>query len=223
MQWWTYRLQTLHAFTRHSHLTDFIYIALEQPIKIEVDILQGTNIICKYDFNDTAESIETTDRIVSYQYKQEGKFFPTVTCFNSISSAFDSVNGTIIVEKLESITGLKIMVGRTLFGEEASIQAVMVKGSVFVCHWDLGDGEKLIVDKRTFNNVIRHQYNAIGDYKLKLTCTNGLGTVTDVFTLPVDKPINGLGVSCPNQFVTLNENLKFYVVTDKGIKIDLPN
>ena len=91
-----------------------------------------------------------------------------------------------------------------------------------MCTWDLGDGTTLKTDPSTFENVIKHRYQAVGNYLIKLSCTNSLGRVSASHELPVEIPISGFGIMCPLQFVEVDFEYQFTILTQQGSRWDTP-
>lgn len=212
-------IKGLNAFTKHPHLTQNIYLEVNNnPITVEVEIAAGTNVACKYDFGPFVSTL-VSDFQYTYSYDTADIYNITISCENSVSSAEDYVNGTIIVEELRNITGLTVNASRIFFGEEAKIQATMETGSLYVCTWYLGDGTSQQVDRSTFHDIIHHQYNMVGNYIIELFCTNPLGTVSAKYELPVEIPIHGFGISCPKQYVPVNYEYSFFIFTSKGSRL----
>ena len=212
-------VEGIKAFTKHHHLTKNIYLGTGEVILIEITTTEGTNVQCEYTFGDSSEKIVINELHYRYTYTTPGVYNVTVTCSNAISRATDYVNGTIHVEELTSITGLFVNASKIFFGEEAKIHGTMATGTLFVCMWDLGDGTKFQVDRSTFNDVIRHQYNVVNNYIILLKCSNPLHTVSYQYELPIEIPINGFGISCPNQYIPVGYEYSFYVSTEKGSRL----
>ena len=212
-------IDTIEFLTTHSHLTENVYLDIHESIFYEVRTFKGTNIKCSFDFGDKNELIDTNIFVVSHSYSQAGAYHVSVSCFNAISSASDVLNASVIVKTLEKITGLAIEVNRTLFGEKAKIKGSMKTGSLFICTWDLGDGTKLSKDESNFDKIIVHQYMAVSDYKIELSCKNPLGVVKTEFIVPVEIPINGLGLQCPNKYLEVDKEATFRIVADQGSRL----
>ena len=212
-------IDSIEFLTTHSHLTENVYLDVHEPIFYEVRTFKGTNIKCSFDFGDKNELSDTNIFVVSHSYSQPGTYHVSANCFNAISSASDVLNATVIVKRLEKITGLAIEVNCTLFGEKAKIKGSMKTGSLFICTWDLGDGAKLSKDKSNFDEVIVHQYMAVSDYKIELSCKNPLGVVKTEFVVPVEIPINGLGLQCPNKYLEVDKEATFRIVAAQGSRL----
>ena len=183
-------------YTNHPHITDNIYLKINQDFETNVNITNGTNVKCSYIFNDTS-SVETTQRSFVKRFSSSGIYITSAICKNAISERPTILPLTIYVDQLESITNLAIEVsGGLAFGEDATITSTMSSGTVYTCLLEFGDGESLMTDPAIVSEAVLHRYLSVGRYEIKQSCTNELGTVTAMHILEVGT----LGLDCHEQF-----------------------
>ena len=212
-------IKNLTLIAHHNYITNNIYLSLAEPLCIEALLSEGSNVICKFDFNNSIDPIEIPDKISKYIYTKEGKYAVSVECSNSISRVQSNLNMTIIVEKLIILSGLQIHVKNTVLGEFSYISATMATGSLYTCKWGLGKSIEKKVDKSTFGSIISLKYDHVGNYTVKLYCRNSNGSVNATKIFFVDIPISSLKFVCPPKYINVSENVLFQIHIGNGSQI----
>ena len=213
-------LEDLSVTINLDRLNDIYYVATNETVTVTASTAQGSDIECSFNFDDG--SVFQVPRLtMDHSYTQAGSYRISVVCGNRISNLRATVDKVVTAQELEEITGLSITGDRTEFGKKTTISATKSTGTVFNCEWNLGDGTTLRVDPSDFDEAIIHDFRHVNDYNVQLTCTNKLGSVTETAVVHVDIPINGLGVSCPERFTKLNEQLIFYIEAESGSRLNI--
>ncbi|XP_065682979.1 polycystin family receptor for egg jelly isoform X2 [Hydra vulgaris] len=212
-------LKNLTVAVHHNFVTNNVYLDLGEPLHIEAQLAEGSNVVCRYDFNGSVNPIELSNTVAKYLFAKEGKYSVSVECFNSISKIQTNLTMIIIVEKLAVLSDLQVNVNNTILGEFSYVSATMATGSLYICKWDLGNSLEKKVDKSTFRDIIALKYNHVGNYTIRLTCWNSKGSVVATKIFSVDVPISNLKLFCPPKYINVSEKALFQIQVVNGSRL----
>ena len=212
-------LKGIRFVTSLPHVTNNIFVAKDDKVELKVSLDQGSSPLCVYRFGDGSPQVITTSLSQKHKYTKLGEWVANITCMNQISSVNTSLNATVVVQELQEIKGLKLNAIPTPFGNTTNISIQMQSGSVMFCDWRFGDGMFLKTDSKMHSKSISHKYSSIGDYKVKVTCTNRLGSQEANVTIPVEVPIDGLEVKCPVKYLRVGQPFEVSFTTKTGSRV----
>ncbi|XP_048582698.1 polycystic kidney disease and receptor for egg jelly-related protein [Nematostella vectensis] len=212
-------LEGLEFSVPNPHITKNIYLAAGDTMTVSRHYQKGTNIKCSCDFRDGTPPVLTTSQDMSHTYTNAGTYHVEITCFNDVNSITKPLNGTVVVQELQAITGLTVLTSATKFGTRSELLLEMATGSVFVCEWDFGDGNKTSTDFSFMGQTMYYTYVAVDTYNVAVTCTNRVGSVTARAVAPVDIPIDGVIISNNKRYIKVGEPVRLDVTVQKGTRM----
>lgn len=212
-------LKGIWFVTSLPHVTNNVFVAKDDKVELKVSLDQGSSPMCVYRFGDGSPKVITTTLSQKHKYTKLGEWVANVTCMNQISLVNASLNATIVVQELQEIKGLKLNAVPTPFGNATKISVEMQSGSVMFCDWSFGDGTFLKTDSKMHSKSTNRKYNAIGDYMIKVTCNNRLGSQQANITVPVEVPIAGLEVKCPVKYLRVGQPFEVSFTTKTGSRV----
>ena len=214
-------LKNLIFITNLPHVNNYAYIARNEVVVMSTQLEQGSNPLCTYKFADGTSKHQTSMLTVNHVYGAVGEYRANVTCMNDISVLHASLGVTIVVQELQEIKNMVVQAKPTALGNETLLSLQMETGTVYMCEWEFGDGSQRKTDFKLNAMPIRHMYDAIGDFIVKVTCTNVLGSQTANVTVSVEIPITGHELQCPNKFMKVGQPFTVKSSTKTGSRLDV--
>ena len=202
-----------------AHVTQNVYFAVGDTVSVNRVVRNGTNVRCSFDFKDGTPPRVSNDYSTSHVYNEVGVYKVEITCYNAVNSVKRLLNATVVVQNIESITGLTLSADPAVFKNDSGITVHMATGTVFFCTIYFGDGDTLGIDYTHLNKPLFHYYPAIGSYNISVKCHNRLGEaeVTDIHD--VDIPIKGVTVTSQKRFIRVHESVAINIGIKEGSRI----
>ena len=212
-------LQGLELLTYLPHVTNNVYAATGDEVTVYAKFMAGNDPKCTYRFQDGSADVTTANLSATHKYTKTGTYLINTSCMNHISRQNSTLNATLVIQDLADITNLTLMAVPTVYGNSTSFNWAMSSGSVFFCDWDFGDGETFKADFSHYGSRMEHDYKAIGDYNVTLSCRNRLGQLSVNMTTSVEIPVAELKLACPPYYVKVDQLFNVSSVAVKGSRL----